>query len=56
MYLPEVYGREHVRDAIRRQYWWAYPALVRTAMEMEFGEAAEVQEDGPWPVDVWVAF
>ncbi|AZZ94080.1 hypothetical protein EUZ85_26525 [Hahella sp. KA22] len=28
-------------DAIRRQYWFGYPALVRIAMEKEFGEAYE---------------
>ena len=40
----EEYGEEFVRDATRRQYWFAYPALVRTAAEMEFGEAAVVYE------------
>jgi hypothetical protein len=38
------YGRAFVADAIRRQYWFAYPALVRTAAELEFGEAAAVYE------------
>lgn len=38
------YGRAFVTDAIRRQYWFAYPALVRTAAEFEFGEAAAVYE------------
>lgn len=38
----EMFGSDFVRDALRRQYWFAYPALVRNALEREFGEAAEV--------------
>lgn len=34
------YGAAFVSDATRRQYWFAYPGLVRTAMEMHFGEGA----------------
>ena len=48
------FGEEVMQDFERRQYWFAYPALVRTAAEMAFGEAAEVYEaqqgiqlDGP---------
>ena len=33
-------GREFVSDTMRRQYWFAYPALVRKAIEMHFGEDA----------------
>jgi len=33
-------GREFVSDTVRRQYWFAYPALVRKAIEMHFGEDA----------------
>ena len=40
----EEYGEVFVTDAIRRQYWFAYPALVRTAAEFEFGEAAAIYE------------
>lgn len=36
-----------VKDAIRRQYWFAFPALVRTAAELEFGEEAEIFETAP---------
>lgn len=37
-----MYGELDVRDALRRQYWFAYPALIRNALEYEFGaEAAE---------------
>lgn len=38
------YGRTFVADAMRRQYWFAYPALVRNAVEFEFGEAATVYD------------
>jgi hypothetical protein len=37
----EMFGSAFVRDAVRRRYWFAYPALVRNALEREFGEAAE---------------
>lgn len=38
------YGEAFVSDALRRQYWFAYPALVRTAAEIEFGEDAVIYE------------
>ena len=41
----EYYAREFgvdTRDSERRHYWFAYPALVRTAAELEWGEAAVV--------------
>lgn len=47
--FAEDYGAEFVSDATRRQYWFAYPALVRSAAELEFGEAAEVWEMEPQP-------
>lgn len=37
----EMFGSDFVQDAVRRQYWFAYPALVRNALELEFSEAAE---------------
>lgn len=33
-------GTAFVSDRERRQYWFAYPGLVRTAIEMHFGEDA----------------
>lgn len=43
----EMYGDLDVRDALRRQYWFAYPALIRNALEREFGEnAVPVLEPG----------
>ena len=44
-HASESFGELFVKDAIRRQYWFAYPALVRTAAELEFGELATVRED-----------
>lgn len=41
MYREDL-GDEKVRDAIRRRYWFAYPGLIRNAMEVEFGEEYEV--------------
>ena len=37
----EDLGDEEYLDAIRRQYWFCYPALVRMAMEIEFGDEYE---------------
>lgn len=45
----EMYGELDVRDALRRQYWFAYPALIRNALESEFGEAAVAQADAEDP-------
>jgi hypothetical protein len=44
-YFSESFGKEFVADATRRQYWFAYPALVRTAAELEFGKEAAIHED-----------
>ncbi len=37
----EELGGEEFSDSIRRQYWFCYPALIRTAMEIEFGREYE---------------
>lgn len=37
----EMNGDAEYLDSIRRQYWFAYPALIRTAMEIEFGDSYE---------------
>jgi hypothetical protein len=42
-HYSEMFGSEFVRDAVRRQYWFAYPALVRNALQSEFGEIAAVR-------------
>lgn len=46
-HFSESFGESFVKDAIRRQYWFAYPALVRAAAELEFGQEAEVCETAP---------
>jgi len=43
-HFSESFGKEFVDDAVKKQYWFAYPALVRIAAELEFGEAAAVDE------------
>ena len=40
----EWLGASFVADAVLRQYWFAYPGLVRIAAELEFGETAAVDE------------
>ena len=34
----EDLGDEEFYDCMRRQYWFCYPAFIRNAMEVEFGE------------------
>ena len=46
-HFAEDYGTEFVADAVRRQYWFAYPALVRCAAELEFGEEAAIRVQEP---------
>jgi hypothetical protein len=43
-HFAESFGTDFVKEAVRRQYWFAYPALVRTAAELEFGEEAAIRE------------
>jgi hypothetical protein len=43
-HYAEMFGSDFVRDAVRRHYWFAYPALIRNALAREFGEAAEKRE------------
>jgi len=37
----EWLGNDEFLDAMRRQYWFCYPALIRNAMEIEFNEEYE---------------
>ena len=43
----EMFGTAFVADAVRRQYWFALPALARIAMEMEFGKDAVTPSIAP---------
>lgn len=45
--FAEDFGAAFVKDALRRQYWFAYPALVRIAAELEFGEEATIYYSEP---------
>jgi hypothetical protein len=40
----EWHGADVVSEHARRQYFFAYPAFVRNAMELEFGEEACVED------------
>ncbi len=42
--FSQEFGAAFVKDAIRRQYWFALPAMIRNALELEFGELAAVYE------------
>ena len=44
-HFSESFGEAFVKDALRRQYWFALPAMIRNAMELEFGEDAAVYGD-----------
>lgn len=46
-YYCEWFGAEQTKDAVKKQYWFGYPAFVRNALESEFGDAAEVWADDP---------
>ncbi len=37
----EMEGDTDYLDSIKRQYWFAYPAIIRTVMEEEFGSEYE---------------
>jgi hypothetical protein len=37
----EWLGEEAFLDCMRRQYWFCYPAMVRIALELEFGQTYE---------------
>lgn len=44
-WFSEEFGASFVKDAVRKQYWFAYPGLVRIAAELEFGEKAAIHVD-----------
>ena len=43
--MSESFGESFVKDAVRRQYWFAYPGLVRVAIEMRFGEQDDAVQE-----------
>jgi len=43
-YYRSELGDQFVSDAVRRQYWFAYPALIRIALELKFGDEAIICE------------
>jgi len=38
-FYREDLGDKEYNDRIWRQYWFCYPALIRTALEIEFGDS-----------------
>ncbi|NTS43925.1 hypothetical protein HRG84_23800 [Flavisolibacter sp. BT320] len=38
-WYSEEYGEAYVRERVKNNYWFAYPALLRMIMELEFEEA-----------------
>ncbi|MDP9975369.1 hypothetical protein J2W39_006659 [Variovorax paradoxus] len=39
-YYRSELSDQFVSDALRRQYWFAYPALIRIALELKFSDKA----------------
>ncbi len=37
-YYKKEYGDDYVNDRIKNKFWFSYTALLRIAMELEFGE------------------
>ena len=38
----EMYGDKDYNDCVKRQYWLAYPAILREILELEFGNEYEI--------------
>lgn len=37
-YYKSEYGEAYVNERIKNKFWFAYPALIRITLELEFGE------------------
>ncbi|TJZ51815.1 hypothetical protein FAZ15_19910 [Sphingobacterium olei] len=37
-YYKSEYGEEYIDERIKDKFWFAYPALIRITLELEFGE------------------
>ncbi len=37
-YYKKEYGEKYVEERINKKFWFAYPALLRIILELEFGE------------------
>ena len=40
-FYKQELGKEEFREHIRKNYWFAYPGLLRLALELEFGDEYE---------------
>jgi hypothetical protein len=38
-WYSDEYGDAYVQERVKNNYWFAYPALLRIMLELEFGEA-----------------
>lgn len=43
--LTAEYGKAFMEDKIKNNYWYAYPALLRNALLLEFGDKYEKYAD-----------
>lgn len=37
-YYGNLYGKDYVNDRIKNKFWFSYSALLRIALELEYGE------------------
>lgn len=37
-WYSDDYGKDYVQDRIKNKFWFAYPALLRIILELEFGD------------------
>lgn len=44
-YFSTEYGEGYVRERVERKFWYAYPALLRIILELEFGDRYRVYAD-----------
>lgn len=39
------YGKGYVEERVEKQFWFAYPALLRIILELEFGDSYKAYSD-----------
>ena len=44
-YYSEEFGKSYVEKRVKNKFWFAYPALLRIIMELEFGEKYKLYAD-----------
>jgi hypothetical protein len=43
-------GKEIVEERLKNNYWFAYPALLRLALELEFGERYKIYSEARYGI------